>query len=519
MFMILIMDSYFFKKLTFSENFVSHRRILLSGFSLGVGASLLFLTLLFFNSSLNVLRGSTTSLANSSFSSWPFSFSSHPFSSSSLTNASSVSWVKEKGKISEVNASREGFDNTHLSNSTENHGNATLHDEEQRFPKLNSSDPTNGVVKNVTLMAAKTRVSDEVGTEKTMEGELHEGDLVKKNGVTVIGHDADSKEKKMHVGLNGKCNIFDGKWVKDDSKPYYPLGSCPYIDRDFDCNLNGRPDSEYVKWKWQPNGCDIPSLNATDFLERLRGQKLVFVGDSLNRNMWESLDYNCSVDFVGSPFIVQESTFKGINGSLETLRLDLMDQTTSMYHDADIIVFNTGHWWTHEKTSKGEDYYQEGNHVYPRLKVLNAYTRALTTWAKWIDNNIDASRTQVFFRGYSVTHFRGGQWNSGGQCNKETEPIFNGTHLRKYPSKMRALDNIIPKMKTPVIYMNISRLTDYRKDGHPSIYRMEYKTAEERASAELHQDCSHWCLPGVPDTWNELFYASLLKYGKGSWKT
>ena len=32
-----------------------------------------------------------------------------------------------------------------------------------------------------------------------------------------------------------------------------------------------------------------PSLNATDFLERLRGQRLVFVGDSLNRNMWESL--------------------------------------------------------------------------------------------------------------------------------------------------------------------------------------------------------------------------------------
>lgn len=30
-------------------------------------------------------------------------------------------------------------------------------------------------------------------------------------------------------------------------------------------------------------------LNATDFLERMRGRKLVFVGDSLNRNMWESL--------------------------------------------------------------------------------------------------------------------------------------------------------------------------------------------------------------------------------------
>ncbi|KAA8529601.1 hypothetical protein F0562_034299 [Nyssa sinensis] len=92
--------------------------------------------------------------------------------------------------------------------------------------------------------------------------------------------------QKMH---NGECDIFDGKWVRDGTKPYYPPGSCPYIGRDFDCHLNRRPDDWFLKWKWQPNGCGIPSLNATDFLERLRGKKLVFVGDSLNRNMWESL--------------------------------------------------------------------------------------------------------------------------------------------------------------------------------------------------------------------------------------
>ncbi|XP_076937165.1 protein trichome birefringence-like 2 [Bidens hawaiensis] len=347
------------------------------------------------------------------------------------------------------------------------------------------------------------------------------------------------------------CDIFNGRWVKDDSKPYYPAGSCPFIDRDFNCHLNKRPDDEFVKWRWQPFECEIPSLNATDFLERLRGKKMVFVGDSLNRNMWESLvcilrhslknkkrayeisgrrefkkkgfyafrfeDYNCTVDFVSSPFLVRESSFKGKNGSFETLRLDLMDRTTAMYQDADILIFNTGHWWTHEKTSKGEDYYQEGNHVYPRLKALDAYTRALSTWARWVDKNIDTMKTQVIFRGYSLTHFRGGQWNSGGQCHKETEPIFNTSHLTNYSSKMRAFDNVWRLMKTPVIYLNISRLTDYRKDGHPSIYRTVYKTMspEQRIAA---QDCSHWCLPGVPDTWNKLLYASLLQVGRGSWK-
>lgn len=63
-------------------------------------------------------------------------------------------------------------------------------------------------------------------------------------------------------------------------------------------------------------------------------------------------DYDCSVDFVTSRFLVRESSFEGKNGSLETLRLDLMDQSTSMYSNADYLIFNTGHWWSHDKTSK-----------------------------------------------------------------------------------------------------------------------------------------------------------------------
>lgn len=55
-----------------------------------------------------------------------------------------------------------------------------------------------------------------------------------------------------------------------------------------------------------------------------------------------------------SPFLVQEWEMPDKNGTKkETLRLDLVGRSSDQYKDADIIVFNTGHWWTHDKTSKG----------------------------------------------------------------------------------------------------------------------------------------------------------------------
>lgn len=104
----------------------------------------------------------------------------------------------------------------------------------------------------------------------------------------------------------------------------------------------------------------------------------------------------------------------------------------------------------------------------------------------------------------------GGQWNSGGQCDSESEPIKNEMYLNPYPPKMMVLERILRNMKTHVTYLNITRLTDFRKDGHPSIYRKQRLSEVERRSPLRFQDCSHWCLPGVPDAWNEVLYAELL---------
>ncbi|KAL2323860.1 hypothetical protein Fmac_022918 [Flemingia macrophylla] len=305
------------------------------------------------------------------------------------------------------------------------------------------------------------------------------------------------------VEMGNSCDFYEGSWVRDDSYPLYSAGSCPFIDEPFNCFVNGRRDNMFEKYRWQPKNCNIPRY----FLMQVHSINACWK----QCNLRVDRDYNCSVEFFRSPFLVQEWETPDRKGSMkETLRLDLVERSCDKYKDADVLIFNTGHWWTHEKTTEGKGYYQEGDHIHGQLNVEEAIYKALTTWSQWIDANVDSKKTAVFFRGYSPSHFRGGEWNSGGQCENETEPTGNVPDLSETPPMMRTIETVIERMKTPVFYLNITSMTDIRRDAHPSLYRNENMTEETKKYMLTHQDCSHWCLPGVPDLWNELVYAHLL---------
>ena len=99
-----------------------------------------------------------------------------------------------------------------------------------------------------------------------------------------------------------------------------------------------------------------------------------------------------------------------------------------------------------------------------------------------------------------------------GNCYNQTTPIEDPTYWGSASkSMMQVLKEVFSKSKVPISLLNITQLSEYRKDAHTSIYKKQWSplTPEQLANPKSYADCTHWCLPGLQDTWNELLYAKL----------
>lgn len=108
--------------------------------------------------------------------------------------------------------------------------------------------------------------------------------------------------------------------------------------------------------------------------------------------------------------------------------------------------------------------------------------------------------------------FRSREWKpeSEGNCYSETSPIDlegywgSGSDL----PTMHMVEKVLSKLSSEVSVLNITQLSEYRKDGHPSIYRKFWEALkpEQLSNPASYSDCIHWCLPGLPDVWNEFLF-------------
>lgn len=58
--------------------------------------------------------------------------------------------------------------------------------------------------------------------------------------------------------------------------------------------------------------------------------------------------------------------------------------------------------------------------------------------------------------------------------------------------------------------LDLTHLSEFRADAHPAVW-----LGKKDAVAIWGQDCMHWCLPGVPDTWVDILSALIL-YNMGT---
>ncbi|GMN32983.1 hypothetical protein TIFTF001_003897 [Ficus carica] len=332
-------------------------------------------------------------------------------------------------------------------------------------------------------------------------------------------------------GSTSSCNVLDGSWVVDDSYPLYNATECPFAEQGFDCLRNGRGDTDYLKWRWKPESCSIPAFNAQSILAGLRGKRVVFVGDSMSRTQWESLicllmtgvqdkksvyevhenqitkqirylgvrfaSFNFTIEFFRSVFLVQQGLVPrhAPKRVKSTLKLDKLDDISNRWVDSDVLIFNTGQWWVPGKLFNIGCYFQVGNSLKLGMSIPTAFRTALDTWASWAEENIDTNRTRVFFRTFEPSH-----WSNLTRrvCNVTQQPMFE-TKGREYSIFSDAVFEVAKNMTIPVTVLHITSMSAFRSDAHVGRW-------SDNPSIP---DCSHWCLPGVPDVWNEILLSYL----------
>ncbi|KAJ4910834.1 Protein trichome birefringence-like 16 [Raphanus sativus] len=343
---------------------------------------------------------------------------------------------------------------------------------------------------------------------------------------------------------NQACNYAKGKWVVDNHRPLYSGSHCKqWLASMWACRLMQRTDFAFERLRWQPKDCSMEEFEGSKFLTRMKNRTLAFVGDSLGRQQFQSmmcmitggkerpdvLDVGPEFGFItpegggrpnGWAYRFPETNTTVLYHWSSTLcdiqPLNISDPLTEhamhldrppaflrqYLHKINVLVMNTGHHWNRGKLN-GNRWVMHVNGVPNADKKLaalgNAKNFTIHSTVSWVSSQLPRHPgLKAFYRSLSPRHFVGGEWNTGGSCNNTT-PMSIGKEVLQEESSDYSAGHAVKG--TGVKLLDITALSHIRDEGHISRFSL--------SASKGVQDCLHWCLPGVPDTWNEMLFAMI----------
>ncbi|KAM1605712.1 hypothetical protein PS2_026417 [Malus domestica] len=340
------------------------------------------------------------------------------------------------------------------------------------------------------------------------------------------------------------CNYAKGKWVVDHKKPLYSGHGCKqWLSSMWSCRKTQRTDFAYEKVSWQPKDCQMEEFEGSKFLKRMQHKTLAFVGDSLGRQQFQSLmcmitggkerhdvidvgpEYgivqargdlrpggwayrfpstNTTILYYWSSTLCDLEPIDPSNPATDyAMHLDRPPAFLRQYiHKLNVLVLNTGHHWNRGKLKANRWVMHLGGVPNTDRKIAviwKAKNVTVHSIINWVNSQLPKyPGLKAFYRTISPRHFVGGEWNTGGSCDNTTPMSIGKEVLQDLSSDTDAAG---AAKGTGVKLLDITALSQVRDEGHMSRFSITAKPGV--------QDCLHWCLPGVPDTWNEILFAQI----------
>ncbi|XP_065856374.1 protein trichome birefringence-like 14 [Euphorbia lathyris] len=441
---------------------------------------------------------------------------------------------EEKQEETHETIKKSATDETETEKKTETDEIGTKLDESSSGTKDENTD--NGINLDVP---ANNQSSEKMGSSKESSGDLPMNVTPSLASETEASH-GDSVSSPTAKA----CNYAKGRWVEDNRRPLYSGAGCKqWLSEMWACRLTQRTDFSYERYRWQPDDCEMTEFKDSEFLRRMQDKTIAFIGDSLGRQQFQSLmcmatggEWRLDVEDVGVEYGLVKARgavrpdgwayrFTNTNttilyywsASLADLEpLNVSDPTTdvAMHLDRapafmrqfldrfDVLILNTGHHWNRGKLRANRwVMYANGKPIKDKklLDIGNAKNFTVHSIAKWLDSQLPSHpRLVAFFRTISPRHFRFGDWNTGGNCDNTT-PLTGGSEVSRNDSMDEVVGDAVKGTKIKLL--DVTAVSDLRDEGHISRYSVKAK--------EGVNDCLHWCLPGIPDTWNELVAAQV----------